>query len=107
MELTAQDLDIVRAVVAHKFRYSRHFDRAELIQIGLLGLAKAVASKTQKPELAQFKTYASHCIKNEIIDAVRKAEAKKRIQPEKLVRLSTIISDSNKVVNGEVIDFDY
>lgn len=47
----------------------------DLIQTGMIGLMRAV--RTYKTDgTASFKTYASHCIRNTIVDAVRKQSSR-------------------------------
>lgn len=49
-------------------------DCDDLTQLGMLGLIRAI--RTFKPDgKASFKTYASRCIRNAIVDAVRKHDA--------------------------------
>jgi RNA polymerase sigma factor (sigma-70 family) len=106
MEFSKDYLDLVRAVVNANFRHTRRIDTRDLFQIGCLGLVQALGDPKFDPKKASFKTFASRCIKNEIMDELRKSMAEKRIQPQKLCRLNDILSDSGKVVNGEVISFD-
>ncbi len=49
-------------------------DGDELIQMGMIGLMRAVRTYDAE-NTATFKTYASHCIRNTIVDAVRKQNA--------------------------------
>lgn len=49
-------------------------DGDELIQMGMIGLMRAVRTYDFE-NTATFKTYASHCIRNTIVDAVRKQNA--------------------------------
>lgn len=51
-------------------------DREDLVQEGMVGLVKAYNSFDQDKN-ANFKTYASHCIENEIINAIKAAARKK------------------------------
>lgn len=59
--------------IARSFCVAGAYEVDDLAQHGMLGLLRAI--HTYKPqEKASFKTYASHCIKNAIVDAVRKIE---------------------------------
>jgi len=51
-------------------------DREDLVQEGMIGLVKAYNTYDKK-KAASFKTYASTCIENEIINAIKKASRKK------------------------------
>lgn len=51
-------------------------ERDDINQIGLIGLVKAI--RTYNPaSSSSFKTYASHCIRNAVLDGVREAGAQK------------------------------
>lgn len=50
-------------------------DGDDLIQTGMIGLMRAVRSFKPDGE-ATFKTYATHCIRNNIVDAVRKQNSR-------------------------------
>lgn len=56
--------------IARSF-YVIGIDSDDLVQTGMIGLMRAV--RTFKADgNASFKTYASHCIRNNIVDAIRK-----------------------------------
>lgn len=53
-------------------------DQDDLVQEGMIGLFKAIHGYKNNREAA-FKTYASLCIKNQIISAIKKSQRKKNI----------------------------
>lgn len=61
---------LVRAI-ARSFEVVNAVDYDDLFQVGNIGLLKAI-STYQADSGASFKTYASRCIKNAIIDELRK-----------------------------------
>lgn len=60
--------------IARSFSVAGAYDTDDLAQYGMLGLIRAIHTYKQDGK-ASFKTYASHCIRNAIVDAVRKAES--------------------------------
>lgn len=60
--------------IARSFGVVGAYDTDDLVQYGMLGLIRAIHTY-KKDGKAGFKTYASHCIRNAILDAVRKAES--------------------------------
>lgn len=60
--------------IARSFSVAGAYETDDLVQYGMLGLIRAI--HTYKTDgKASFKTYASHCVKNAIVDAVRKADS--------------------------------
>ena len=69
-------------------------DFEDLIQEGTIALFSAV--KTFVSDRSDFFTYASHCIKNAMIDVLRKASAKNKIPDSLLSSLEDIeLKDNN------------
>ncbi len=69
-ELLLEYAKLVRSI-ARSIEVVNSMDYDDLFQVGNIGLLKAISS--YKPgSSATFKTYASHCIRNAIIDELRK-----------------------------------
>ena len=50
----------------------------DLIQVGMIGLFNAIKEyKTENKEGASFKTFATHCVNGQLLDAVKSAKRKK------------------------------
>jgi RNA polymerase sigma factor (sigma-70 family) len=79
-------------VVSQALSFSRRYnqDLEDYIQVGLIGLLKAI--RKHKPELSKLSTYATVCIRNEIIKYVNKSNKKKLINAslENLVEYSDV-----------------
>lgn len=58
--------------ISRSFRLLGKGDADDLAQVGMIGLMRAIRSYRTDGE-ASFKTYASHCIRNTILDSLRKA----------------------------------
>lgn len=59
--------------IARSFSVAGAYDVDDLAQYGMLGLIRAIHTFNQDGT-ASFKTYASHCIRNAIVDALRKID---------------------------------
>ena len=68
-EVLMQYMPLVKSI-ARSF-YVIGIDGDDLSQIGMIGLMRAIRSFSVDGT-ASFKTYASHCIRNNILDAIRK-----------------------------------
>lgn len=78
-DLTAENAVALRYLqlaksIARSFGIAGTYDTDDLVQYGMLGLIRAIHTYKQDGK-ASFKTYASHCIRNAIVDAVRKADS--------------------------------
>ena len=60
--------------IARSFGIAGAYDVDDLAGYGMLGLIRAIHTYDENGK-ANFKTYASRCIKNAIVDAVRKSES--------------------------------
>lgn len=60
--------------IARSFGVAGAYDVDDLAGYGMLGLIRAIHTYDENGK-ANFKTYASRCIKNAIVDAVRKSES--------------------------------
>lgn len=80
---------LVKAIVRSFFVIG--IDGDDLVQIGMIGLMRAV--RTFKPDSsASFKTYASRCIRNSILDIIRK----QKNSPEQHVDLDGVFIPSDE-----------
>ncbi len=68
-EILTQYSPLVKSVSAHFFLLGG--DREDLIQEGMIGLYSAISS-FREDDTAKFSAYAKKCVRNAIIDAVRK-----------------------------------
>lgn len=64
-EIVADNLDLVKWIVNHKIQWRNQEDFEDKVQIGSIGLIKAVKTFDKNRNL-KFATYASTCIMNEI-----------------------------------------
>lgn len=69
-ELLLEYAKLVRSI-ARSIEVAGSLDYDDLFQVGNIGLLKAISTYNQGAS-ATFKTYASHCIRNSIIDELRK-----------------------------------
>jgi RNA polymerase sporulation-specific sigma factor len=69
-------------------------DKEDLIQEGMIGLLKAIRGY-DKEKLASFKTFASICIKRQLITAIKSANSQKNMALNTAVGI-TSESDENK-----------
>lgn len=76
--------------IARSF-YVIGIDGDDLIQTGMIGLMRAVRT-FNADSTASFKTYASHCIRNSILDTIRKQKK----APEPSVDLDEVFIPSNE-----------
>ena len=88
---------------ASKFSGAVGVDSDDLFQEGMIGLLSAARSyKTDCG--ASFRTYASVCIRNRIISAVKKASGGKSVRRDLLVPLETELSYDDGLVVKEECD---
>ncbi len=52
-------------------------EHEDIVQIGLIGLMRAIRTYDENSSANTFKTYAAHCIRNAILDGVRESNALK------------------------------
>jgi len=72
-EILAEYSPLVRSIARSFFVIGE--DNDDLVQMGMLGLLRAIRTFSASSDSgAAFKTYASHCIRNSILDSVRKAK---------------------------------
>lgn len=69
-------------------------EQDDIIQIGMIGLLKAIRNYASDKE-GTFKTYATRCIRNAILDGVREANAKKNMPLNKSYPLLERSEDSD------------
>ena len=72
----------------------RRVDKEDLIQEGMIGLLKAIRGY-DKEKLASFKTFASICIKRQLITAIKSANSQKNMALNTAVGM-TSDNDENK-----------
>ncbi|MBQ9275983.1 MAG: sigma-70 family RNA polymerase sigma factor [Clostridia bacterium] len=70
-ELLLEYGKLVRTIARSVELVSFELDYDDLFQVGNIGLLRAISS-FDETQVASFKTYASHCIRNAIIDELRK-----------------------------------
>ncbi len=70
-ELLLEYGKLVRTIARSIEIVNAEMDYDDLFQVGNIGLLRAISSYTEE-QGASFKTYASHCIRNAIIDELRK-----------------------------------
>ena len=73
---------------------------SDLVQEGMLGFLGAVYSY-EKDKEAAFNTYASRCIRNRIISAIRAANTKRHIPEDMIVSLESQINSGALVLTPE------
>lgn len=99
-DLTAENavalsyLQLAKAI-ARSFSVAGAYDVDDLVQYGMLGLMRAIHTYKQD-SAASFKTYASHCIRNAIVDALRKLDS----APEQ-IQLDDVSSAEDKLLCSE------
>lgn len=72
-------------------------DREDLIQEGMIGLLKAIRGY-DKNRLASFKTFASICIKRQLITAIKSANSQKNMALNTAVGISGESDESKEVM---------
>lgn len=72
-------------------------EKEDLIQEGMIGLLKAIRSYDNE-KLASFKTFASVCIKRQLITAIKSANSKKHMM---LNRATEMVNAKNEEVLGK------
>ena len=78
-------------------------DQEDVVQEGMIGLMKAVRSFDPERE-ASFKTFASTCINNQIIKAIRNADREKNHPLNDAVSLSdTVESSDESLTIGDIV----
>lgn len=72
-------------------------DKEDLIQEGMIGLLKAIRGY-DKEKLASFKTFASICIKRQLITAIKSANSQKNMALNTAVGITSESDDSKELV---------
>ncbi len=73
-QLIARYMGLVKSVARSFFVTGAELERDDLIQAGMLGLVKAARSFDAGGK-ASFKTYASRCVRNSMVDELRRSSA--------------------------------
>jgi len=75
-ELVARYTFLVATIINREGFFSQTGTRDDLMQFGYIGLLSAI--RTYRPDMgATFRTYASTCIRNEMVSALRSESSKK------------------------------
>lgn len=72
-------------------------DKEDLIQEGMIGLLKAIRGY-DKDRLASFKTFASICIKRQLITAIKSANSQKNLALNTAVGISGETDDNKEII---------
>ncbi len=104
---TAEEILIEKYKSLAKLKAKAYFiaggDQEDVVQEGMIGLMKAVRSFDPERE-ASFKTYASACINNQIIKAIRNADREKNHPLNDAVSLNdTVDSTDDTLTLGDII----
>ena len=110
---TAEEILIDKYKGLAKLKAKAYFiaggDQEDVVQEGMIGLMKAVRSFDPERETS-FKTFASACINNQIIKAIRNADREKNHPLNDAVSLSETVENSGEtltigdIVKASVID---
>lgn len=101
-KIITYNLRLVPYIVTNKFQ-GIDYDKDELISIGIIGLIKAVDTFKIEKQI-EFATYASRCICNEILMAIRKN--KKRSLDNLLGDVIVESGNGEKLTLEEILPYD-
>lgn len=104
---TAEEILIDKYKGLAKLKAKAYFiaggDQEDVVQEGMIGLMKAVRNFDPERE-ASFKTFASTCITNQIIKAIRNADREKNHPLNEAVSLSdTVESADENLTIGDIV----
>lgn len=104
---TAEEILIDKYKGLAKIKAKAYFiaggDQEDVVQEGMIGLMKAVRNFDPERE-ASFKTFASTCITNQIIKAIRNADREKNHPLNEAVSLSdTVESADENLTIGDIV----
>jgi len=104
---TAEEILIDKYKGLAKIKAKAYFiaggDQEDVVQEGMIGLMKAVRNFNPERE-ASFKTFASTCITNQIIKAIRNADREKNHPLNEAVSLSdTVESADENLTIGDIV----
>ena len=104
---TAEEILIDKYKGLAKLKAKAYFiaggDQEDVVQEGMIGLMKAVRNFDPERE-ASFKTFASTCITNQIIKAIRNADREKNHPLNEAVSLSDTVESANENLTiGDIV----
>ena len=104
---TAEEILIDKYKGLAKLKAKAYFiaggDQEDVVQEGMIGLMKAVRNFDPEREVS-FKTFASTCINNQIIKAIRNADREKNHPLNEAVSLSdTVESSDESLTIGDIV----
>ena len=104
---TAEEILIDKYKGLAKLKAKAYFiaggDQEDVVQEGMIGLMKAVRSYDPERETS-FKTFASACINNQIIKAIRNADREKNHPLNDAVSLSETVENSGETLTlGDIV----
>lgn len=79
-------------------------DKEDLIQEGMIGLLKAIRGY-DKERLASFKTFASICIKRQLITAIKSANSQKNMALNTAVGITSESDENKELIYTKGLEF--
>jgi len=74
-------------------RIPEGYDEEDFVQVGMIGLLKALDKWDEKRSISEFKSYASTKIKGAILDKLRSVDHVSRYSRDKLKRIHSVYKD--------------